>query len=489
MRNLIMFALLLQQLCSMSQSAINWDSSIDIADNTTGNLHPRMCVDRLGNPMVIWGKAADQSVYFSRWNGTAFTMPIKLNPAWMTIATASWMGPDIASKGDTIYVVVKRTPETSDTNRLYLFRSFDAGQSFLAPVQLGFIADSISRYPTITTDDLGNPIISFMKFNSSFLESRWVVSKSIDMGASFTTDVKASGHQDPSSEACDCCPGAIVASGSKSIVLYRDNLANIRDIWAGISSNASASFLQGCTVDTNNWMQMSCPSSGPDGVIINDTLYSTYMSGGSGNYRTYLSKTCISNATVHSVVNITGPISGLTQQNYPRIERSGNALGLVWKQNVSGVAQLALSFTNDYRQGFAVSYDTVDIGDVTNTDIAMHEGQLFVVWEDDNARTVKFRRGTYEQVLSSVQEENVADNGSIQVFPNPSSVEWNIGIVANAGIQSLALYNALGAEVANIKYKSDSNNLSIDNRDLAKGLYLLKLYSKLGTYSIKLLKE
>src|SRR5262245_53432048 len=91
-----------------SQSGITWTAGMNISANTYGNFHPRMALDAAGNPLVIWGRMANESVYFSRWNGSAFTTPVALNPPWLTVATATWMGPDIASKGDTVYVVAKR---------------------------------------------------------------------------------------------------------------------------------------------------------------------------------------------------------------------------------------------------------------------------------------------------------------------------------------------------------------------------------------------
>lgn len=86
----------------------------------------------------------------------------------MTVAGAGWMGPDIAAHGDTVYVVFKQSPEGSDSSHIFCARSFDGGQTFNTPVRVDNIADSLSRFPTVTTDDSGNPIIGFMKFNSSF---------------------------------------------------------------------------------------------------------------------------------------------------------------------------------------------------------------------------------------------------------------------------------------------------------------------------------
>jgi hypothetical protein len=283
---------------SNAQNSITWNTGMNIASSTTGNQHPRIVLDGNGNPMVVWNNL--NRCMFSRWNGAAFTAPVMLNPAFMAVAGTSWMGPDIAAHGDTVYVVFKQNPEASDTSNIFCVHSYNGGVTFSSPVQVDNIADSISRFPTITTDATGNPIVAFMKFNSSFLESRWVVAKSTNYGNSFSMDVKASGYSGIGAEVCDCCPGAIVSSGNVTATLYRDNLSDIRDIWAGLSTNNCASFNSGFSLDNLNWYIASCPASGPDGVIIGDTIYSTFMSGVTGNSRTYYSKSSISGGALSS---------------------------------------------------------------------------------------------------------------------------------------------------------------------------------------------
>jgi len=325
MNKLLLIFFVLSGYHSFGQNGISWKNSMNIASNNFGNLHPRISLDGSGNPLVIWGKTSDESVYFSKWVANSFTIPVKINPKWLTVATASWMGPDIASKGDTVYVVMKRTPEASDTNHIYIVSSFDGGSSFSLPVRVDFINDSLSRFPTVTIDSDGNPIVGFMKFNASFADSRWAVTKSIDNGKSFFPDIKASGWSNNNSTVCDCCPGALFSAGNITAMVYRDNNSNIRDIWTGISSNNSDSYNSGFSVDNGKWLLNSCPASGPDGVIIGDSLYSVYMSGSVGSYRSFLSKSSISSQSLSKVKGLTGSITGLNEQNYPRIASDGKA--------------------------------------------------------------------------------------------------------------------------------------------------------------------
>ena len=463
-----------------AQNGITWNAGINLAPSSSGNEHPRIAVDGSNNPMVIWHHTS--SAMFSRWNGTSFTAPVMLNPAWMTIAGASWMGPDIATHGDTVYVVFKQTPEASDTCHIYCVSSFDGGISFNAPVVVDHISDSISRFPTVTTDDAGNPLVGFMKFNSSFAEARWVVAKSNDFGNTFSLDVKASGWSSGVATVCDCCPGSLASANNKVAMLYRDNNNNVRDIWVGFSNDTATSFSFGLNVDQQNWNLFACPSTGPDGVIIGDTLYAAFMNGASGMSTVYYSKTAISTGVINGGVPISGSIAGLSQQNYPRIATSGNALAMVWKQVVNGNDQCALRFTNNSVNGFSAGYDTVDLNNITNADVALSNGNIFVVWQDDNSGTVKYRSGTYPQVTTSL---NPIESTSFSVYPNPVSATLNITSPDNQKY-FVNIYNSLGETI----YKSEqTSNLKLQTSNLPVGIYFLQLKSNNKIISHKFIKQ
>src|ERR1019366_446603 len=97
----IAFALIVSVAISNAQSSISWNMASDVATSASGNEHPRVVMNRSGNPFVIWHHTS--RAMFSRWNGTAFTTPVMLNPSNISVAGASWMGPDIATHGDTVY--------------------------------------------------------------------------------------------------------------------------------------------------------------------------------------------------------------------------------------------------------------------------------------------------------------------------------------------------------------------------------------------------
>lgn len=460
--------ILTSDLCA--QSGITWNATTDVSMMSMyGNNRPRVVLDRSGDPMILWGNPSNENAYFSKWNGSGFTTPIVVNTGVPCFA-ASWAGPDIAAHGDTVYVVVKQTPEM--TNFAYLFKSVNGGTSFGSPVQVDInLADSISRFPTVTTDALGHPVVSYMKIDPAMDNARWVVTRSNDFGASFGGDVLASNWS--GGDVCDCCPGQIICSGNTVAMMYRDNASNIRDMWCGISNDAGATFAGGFGLDNPDWMLMMCPSSGPDGVIIGDTLHSVLMSGYTGDYLVYYSKSSISGMANSTVTPVTGLLPSLNSQNYPRIATDGSAVGIVWKQNIGGQDQLPLLFTNNIYNGFPAQFDTIDLNNITNTDIAIWDGNIHIVWEDAGSGTVKYRKGTFNSVLGI---ENANGHDMVNVYPNPSTGTVNVQIANNySGNAEMNITDLLGKKISSNTVILNDGIVVADISRLNTGIYLLDI--------------
>ncbi|MEP6793549.1 MAG: T9SS type A sorting domain-containing protein [Saprospiraceae bacterium] len=478
---IFLFTFFLIFFYTVSQGQVNWTMEGSVDGSNHGNNHPRITMDAAGNPVLIWFNAG--SVRFSRWHNGEFESSKILNPS-ITAAGASWMGPDIAAHGDTIYVVFKEVPE--DVGHIWCLHSFDAGETFSDPVRVDFTADSLSRFPTVTTDASGHPVIAFMKFDQGFSNARWVVTRSNDFGNSFLPDVLASGWSSPTSHVCDCCPGAISSFGNNVVVLYRDNNNNIRDTWAALSTDGGMSFAEGINIDLKNWEIHACPSSGPDGVIIGDTLYSTFMNGASGTSRVYTNQTSLSDFKSLPGTLVTGSLPGSSQQNFPRISSSDNTVAVVWKQYLNDNDQCLLSFTSDITSGILPVFDTVATSGVFNSDIAIHNGNIIVVWEDYNSGTVEFRWGTYE-VTTGTEEVR---NESLHVFPNPSPDAWTLNghdIIQGSKIEVCDI----SGQIVYRKVLQDNFNVSlfeIDNTGWSSGIYFLKITHGNTINGLKLVK-
>lgn len=448
-----------------AQTGIIWSEPIMISDETTGYDHPRISLNGDEGAVVIWGNEGD--MYFSRQEGISFTTPLMLNSPETSISTFSWAGPDIASKGDTIYIVFKEEPE--DLARIYCISSYDGGITFNTPkIVDGMIGDHYSRFPSVTVSDDGNPIVAFMKLDTFFLDPKYVVVTSDNFGNSFTMDVTASIFS--GGEVCDCCPVGITAKGNYVATLYRDNLDNLRNSWAGISTDGGNSFENGIQIDQTDWTVFACPASGPDGVIIGDNLYSVFMSSGEGDSRVYYSTSSLTELTDEPDMRVSPEFEGLSVQNYPRIASYGNAVAMVWKQVENSKATIPISFTNDINNGFPPDYDTIaylDFYGLENADVAVSSNKVHVVWQDNYNNAVMYREGAY---VDPVLVEEVFLENDIKVFPNPSSSI--ITITSKIGISSVNLNDIQNRKVKNI-VGGGNNNLLMPVSELASGIYFL----------------
>jgi hypothetical protein len=343
-----------------------------------------------------------------------------------------------------------------------------------------YIADSISRFPTLSTDAQGNPLVAYMKFDPGFDKSRYVVVRSNDFGNSFMPDVKASGHS--GGTVCDCCPACLVSSGNTTAMVYRDNLSNLRDTWIGVSTDGGVTFPDGGAIDNTGWIVNSCPASGPDAVIVGDSIYAVYMSAASGTTKCYFSKASLT--TMEST-----PSKALSSiGNYPRIANSGTAAAIVWPQPAGNATRLALLFSKNISTGFPPAYEAVAPDHVANADVALFNGKIYVVWEDDNSGTVKFRKGTYTPT-TAVGAVTAPD--PVRLYPNPAS-ETFLTVDLKQQTETAVPYsitNMLGQILSTGTANSVQGALHINVSGLHAGSYTLEMTTGTGLVSIQFIKS
>ncbi|MCC6817023.1 MAG: exo-alpha-sialidase [Saprospiraceae bacterium] len=472
----LLFFIIIVSVKLNAQYSINWENTTTIATSHFGNNHPRISCNNNGEAYIVWGRTSDESLQFSIWNGTNFSTPKTLNK--VEVATASWMGPDLASRDDTIYIVMKAVPEDDRNSHIYLTSSFDGGRNFNTPIKVDNIGTDISRFPTIAIDLDGNPIVAYMKFDSNFRDSRWVVTRSTDYGKTFQPDVKASGFNN-SAEICDCCPGSLSCKEEVCILSYRDNNKNMRDNWIAISKNNGKSFDTGLNIDNNSWMISNCPASGPAVIIHEDFIFSSFMNGARNLFRNYYSKTSISQNKVLESYNLADNIQNLRIQNYPRIAGSDKSIVITGTQAVNtGTVQIPLWFTSDYTKGFNTSFQIVDELNISNVDVAINSNSIFVVWQDDNARTINFRKGSY----STLHSKHIPGNVSVQLINTED--QW---IIQGESLQSIQIIDLQGRIISSLP-KINSDYFSINKNSYFNTLYLLRINTSEGYTTLKTTK-
>lgn len=452
---------------SYSQKMIGWLAAGAVASKVHGNLHPRIQLDKYNNPIVVWGDDGGK-VWMAKWGGESFSNPEQINiPGTQAFAT-SWSGPDIATHGDTVYVVYKNMP--TDKGHLYITHSYDGGVHFSVPDQIDQAGDGTAHFPVVTTDETGNPFVAFMRTLNGNEGSRYVVTRSDDLGESFKPEVPGSLINGGS--ACECSPAAISVSGNAGILLYRNNLSGLRNIYASLSTEGCQRFNYGMQMDSTDFVPANCPASGPDGVITGDHFYGVYTGGKADNTTVYLAHMSLSSRKL-SVFPISDSTNGIVMQNFPRIAAVGTAAAAVWTQTAGGNNQVCLSFTGDISYGFPDKFDTVADGVMINADVAVGGGFIYVVWEDYVTRSVMYRRGVY------THKKGGAENTSILITSPPQGQKffW----VNQEGVLSCTLIDEKGSSYEmELSYPKGNTFCKVDTDDMEPGNYTVKVWDSEG---------
>jgi hypothetical protein len=464
MRLPLLLLFLLISFRIFSQSAITWSNEIDVATSNFSNQHPRIVTDANNNPVIIWGNFQTQQVFETKWNDTVFTPPVALNDSSMPVFIASWAGPDIANHGDTMYVVASQLPE--DSGSILMFRSFDGGSTFGPAIHVENLPDSIKKLPAVATDSLGNPVVAFMELGQGSINPSYVVTRSNDFGNNFNPAQLASMYT--GSYVADCAPGEIVCAGNNSAFLFRDDFSNFRTIWCGVSTDNSQTFPFGIPVDNTSWIINSCPLSGPDAVIIGDSVYTAFMSGASGDALCYISSASISGLWPGSTHALSDSVPGLSNQNFPAISNYNSRVAIVCRQTYNGTGQLVLFYSDDISSGIPSAFDTVSTGNIANGDIVLTDSAIYVVWQDDNSETVKFKKG----IFSFTTGISHSTEGEITISPTAVTDHFTLHLKNNSRLKDLAIFDVNGKQVY-----SEVNGVTVKIPGAAPGIYFVKATS------------
>jgi hypothetical protein len=268
-------------------------------------------------------------------------------------------------------------------------------------------------------------------------------------------------------------------------MLYRNNASNIRDSWTTLSNDNGTSFQNSLNIDQNEWQISECPSTGPNGFILNDTLYSVFMNAASGKGLVYFNQLSVSSTTCAPSEAVIPNYPGLAQQNFPRLKNSEEQSVMIFKQSANGKSQLQFLYTDNISKGFLDFPASVGSNYVSNGDVAIVNDKVMVVWEDYLSNTIKYRFGTID--LTFIAEDNRALN--FQVFPNPSSNFWNIsGDFKNT--KEVKLWNSNYQLLKSLPIANNGSIQKIDNNDLASGVYFLQINGNTSNNKfIKLIKK
>ncbi len=439
-----------------SGQSIIWSEPEMLAPSDYGNYYPRIVANETGDIFVSWG--GGNNVYFVRKQQDVFSAVQKINPDSIDVYVANWTGADIAVQGEVVYIVYMHS---TWGKKSYIQRSDNGGQSFQAPRLIENYPDSSSRFPTLTIDQNGNPVVAIMKMTTQGEHPHYVVRKSEDKGENFISETLASNWSGLGSESCDCCPAALGIKDSMVVLSYRDNLHDVREVWASLSLDGGRDFTSGFKIDSSDWVFPSCPSSGPDVIIVEDKLYSVFMS----NDECYLSQMQLQGDQEISISSLK-PGEGSYRQNFPRIDANDETLAMIWFENNRGPRMIFS--TKQLNSDDQFTRDTLMESFFYSADLVVHENTVHVVWADNPTGTVHYLKGEF---AVSNQQEN--ESRIINISPNPLSNKLNLDIEIYVGDYSI--FNSSGILVQKGPLKSTINISNLNN-----GLHYIDLIDRSG---------
>ena len=230
----------------------------------------------------------------------------------------------------------------------------------------------------------------------------------------------------------------------------------------GVSINGGASY-SGFALDNNNWFIQSCPASGPDGIMIADSLYSVFLSNG----KCYLSRGSMSGGALNGIEQLGASIGGINQ-NYPRIDHDGTKTAIVWR-GISNGSKLMFSYSNDIGNGAFEIQDTLAGNGFVSADVAVTDDAVHIVWQDNTSGTVKYSKGT----LVATNTKDISRDVDWQLYPNPTS--GPLEIKSAIPFATLKIYSAIGELILEEYFTS-----SLPVSQLPPGQYILECITKEG---------
>jgi hypothetical protein len=207
------------------------------------------------------------------------------------------------------------------------------------------------------------------------------------------------------------------------------------------------------------------------------------MSGASGDARCYISKASISMTSAGPDEPLADSLTGLSNQNYPRIASNGNRIGVVCRQTINGTGQLPFFYSDDITADpLNPAFDTIGSGNITNADVLLTQDAVHIVWQDDNSETVKYRSG-----LLPVLPTNIADAStkeSMAVYPVPAHDYFIIRSTKKIRPESIRLSDIAGRAVQ-VNFTVEPGGIRCSTASLGTGVYFLYVRTDDGVHTGK----
>ena len=460
----MMFSFFIAQAQLIVSEAI----SVTNLDDSYGRKSPKIAVNAAGEIMVFWMRTgSNESFFISTLINGEFSPPVhipfgSLNPdLW-----SGSLGPNMAAHGDDVYVTFEVYGDA-----IYVLHSSDGGITWNDPVA-AFTPPSGRRatIPVIAVDDQAQPYIAYVNTNNAEADAYYAMVRSSDFGETFLEEVDVS-VESAGAEVCECCNGHIdIADNGDVYVSFRNNDANLRDIWLAKSSDGGLSFTSAFDVDETDWIINACPTNGPHFAIVDSEIIFAFFSGagaeGSGvYYSTFDTEISIAGATI----NLPGTDISSSGLNRPRVAGSGDTLAIVWQESFESSLEIAMSVSTTGAEGLSSDpFLLTDLVSSQNYPAILYAGNSFhIVCEDALSGTVM-----YQEVSFGILGVDKLQKEAFQMGPNPCENTLYIRRETNKASE-IYIRNVLGKMVR--KTPIVGQDIQLDLSHLSSGLYFVSI--------------
>ena len=371
-----------------------------ISENSDGFGRPRVVLTASDAPLIIWRKdASPKALRASKWDGIDFSAPYAILQDG--ILPSSWDGPEVATKGDTVYVVF--TSLATSQSAIMLIKSFDGGLNFSDTIRVSENNPAHKfRMGNVAINSDGNPIVSYMQYLLNWTDPRQMVNVSFSAGSTFLGATEASALAP--GEPCDCCKSSLVCAGPDVFLLFRNNESNMRNSYIAKSNDGGLYFSSTADMDDYIWTLTSCPATTPRGALSGDSITVVKRSGATGNNEVVCSS--VSTQTLnHTYNNNIDFINGIIQ-NYPEVSTSGDTVIAVWQDNRGGTQDCYISASTNgpFNLQGSVSYtDTSGFGQKVDPDVVFKNGDIHLVYLNSSEHKIVYVKSSIK-APSSLEE-------------------------------------------------------------------------------------
>ena len=441
--------------------------SVTDMDNSYGRKNPKIAVNANGEIIVFWMRTGNEAFFISTLSDGAFSLPVQipfggLNPdLW-----SGSLGPNMAAQGDDVYVTFEVYGDA-----IYVVHSSDGGITWNDPVA-AFIPPAGRRatIPIIAVDGDGQPYIAYVNTNTSEGDARYGMVRSTDFGATFLDEVDVS-IESAGAEVCECCNGHIaIADNGDVYVAFRNNDANLRDIWLARSTDGGETFSSAFDVDETDWIINACPTNGPHFSIVDGEIVTAFFSGaGSDGNAVYYSTFDTQNSIAGETLHLPYSNESSSNQNRPRVAGSGDTLAIVWQESFEGSTEIAMNVSTMGSAGLSdASFLLTDLSSNQQYPSILFSNAAFhVVYDDAASGTVMYQEVSFG-TLGVVSEEKER----FQIGPNPC--ERYLSIKRESSETSeITITDMLGRITQKTIIYGQS--IQLDLSDLNPGLYFVSI--------------